>query len=259
MAGNKFFRTDIKGFDNLLRRGIPQNSNIIVEGGPGTGKTIFCLNIVNNACMRGERCFYMSFEEPEHRLKAHMKSFGWEPERFEKKKLLKIKEYNPLEITRSIEALLSKAEDELLIDIDPIIIPKEFNPDVVIVDSLSALAEAFSGAENRFRVYIHQFFNYLTRRNITSFLIREVSHSTPLERYYLDRGSAINFLADGIITIYNIVDKVGRRSSAIEVFKMRGTDIQRKIVEMRILDGKGVEVYPNLIIGETLKRGFSFT
>src|SRR3989338_3615297 len=38
-----FVNTGIPGFDQLLEEGIPKNSSLLVAGGTGTGKTIFCL------------------------------------------------------------------------------------------------------------------------------------------------------------------------------------------------------------------------
>ncbi len=255
----KFSKSGIKGFDKLIRKGIPIGSSVLVEGGPGSGKTIFCLQIANNACLRGKKVLYMSFEEPERKLKEHMHGFNWNPEKFEKQGLLRLERFRAIDISRSVEAMLSEAKRELLIDIHPILMPKDFSPDIVIVDSLSAIAAAFSGRESRFRIYMEQFFRYLERSNITSFLIREVTHPTHLRTSYSEKGEAVSFLADGIIVLYDILDKYGKRSSALEVLKMRGINIKRKIVEMKIVENKGIVVYPNLIIGENIKTRFSLT
>ena len=58
----------------------------------------------------------MSFEEKEEKLRNHMKIFGADPEEYEKKGLLYVKRFNALDIARSVEALLSEAKKELLID-----------------------------------------------------------------------------------------------------------------------------------------------
>lgn len=34
----------------------------LIEGGPGSGKTVFCLATVNGLCKTGKECLYMSFE-----------------------------------------------------------------------------------------------------------------------------------------------------------------------------------------------------
>jgi len=239
------FKTGIPGFDDLFKKGVPVGASILVEGGPGSGKTIFCLQIAYNACKRGLKALYMTFEEPENRLRGHMKNFGWDSEKYEKKGLLLIKRFNALDIARSVEALLSEAKKELLIEVQPILIPKEFKPDIVLIDSLSAIASAFSGEESRFRVYMEQLFRYLEKNRITTFLIRETANPTHVGAIYVERGQVVSFLSDGIIILYNAIFPSGRRKRAVEVLKMRGEEIDRKIVEAKILNKKGFVVCPD--------------
>ena len=194
--------TGIKGFDVLFKEGIPDGSSVILEGGPGSGKTLFCLNLTHNMCLSGKKVLYMSFEEPAHRLMEHMDDFGWDAEKFVDKGLLKIQRFNALDISRSVEALLSEAKKELLIEVQPMIFPKDFKPDVVVIDSLTSISSAFSGEESRFRIYMEQLFRYLEKTNITSFLIREVSIPTHTGQTYSEPGAAVSFLSDGIIVIY---------------------------------------------------------
>lgn len=238
-------QTGIPGFDQLFQKGIPQGVSILVEGGPGSGKTIFCLQLAINSCKQGLKVLYMSFEEPEARLRSHMKNFGWEPEKYEKEGRLVIKRFNALDIARSVEALLSEAKKELLIDIQPVLIPKEFKPDIVCIDSLSSISSAFSGEESRFRIYMEQLFRYLESHDMTSFLIRETANPTHIGAVYVEHGEAVSFLSDGIIVFYNVVYDSGKRERAIEVLKMRGEDVDRKIVKAKILNKKGLVVYPD--------------
>ena len=93
-----------------------------------------------------------------------MASFGGNVEEFEKKGLLYIKRFNALDIARSVEALLSEAKKELLIEVQPVLIPTDFKPDVVLVDSLTSISSAFSGEESRFRIYMEQLFRYLEKK-----------------------------------------------------------------------------------------------
>jgi circadian clock protein KaiC len=225
------FKTGIIGFDKLLRKGIPKSFSVLVEGGPGSGKTVFCLQTLKYACEQNQKCLYMSFEEPSDRLISHMKMFGWDPEIYIKKGILQIKNFNALDISRSVEALLSEAKKELLIDVQPILIPEDFEPDLIVIDSLSSISSAFSGEGNRFRIYMEQLFKYLERNKITSFLIRETplpSHLGLVMQSKTDE--VVSFLSDGIIAIYNTIATSGKRGRAIEVVKMRGVDIDRRIV-----------------------------
>ncbi len=245
----EYIKTNIPGFDALIKQGIPRSSTVLVEGGPGSGKTIFCLNLAKTMCEEGKKVLYMSFEEPEDRLKSHMEMFGAKPKEYEKKGLLYVKRFNSLDIARSIEALLSEAKKELLIDIQPILIPKDFKPDIILMDSLTSIGSAFSGEESRFRVYMEQLFRYLESHDITSFLVRETSNPSHIGKTFIERGEAVSFLSDGIIVLYNVFYKGGKRKRALEFLKMRGAEIDRKVVEIEIKGKKGIIVYPNRILG----------
>ena len=244
----RYLKTYVPGFDDLLGEGIPKGSAVLVEGGPGNGKTILCLNMIKTLCERGQKVLFMSFEEPETRLREHLARFGVDAPKYEKNGTLYLKRFNALDIARSVEALLSEAKKELLINVQPVLIPQDFEPDVVLVDSLSSISSAFSGESSRFRIYMEQLFRYLEGHNITSFLIREVANPTHIGTTFSEVGEAVSFLSDGIIILYNVFEKSGHRKRALEVLKMRGVNIKRKIVEFDIVPNKGVVVYPNKVL-----------
>jgi KaiC/GvpD/RAD55 family RecA-like ATPase len=250
-----FLKTFVPGFDGLVGKGIPFGSAVLVEGGPGSGKTIFCLEVAKQLCERGKKVLYMSFEEPEFRLISHMEAFGAKPREYIKKGNLYVKRFNALDIARSVEALLSEAKKELLIDVQPVLIPQDFKPDVVLIDSLSSIASAFSGEGSRFRIYMEQLFRYLESHDITSFLIREVSSPSHVGNTFVEQGEAVSFLSDGIIAIYNVFYRGGTRKRGLEVVKMRGAEIDRRIVEYAMKVGKGAECYPK----KTLTGDFILT
>jgi len=238
---NEWFKTGIPGFDALFKKGIPRGTSILVAGGPGSGKTIFCLQITNNIAVNGEKVLYISLEESEERLKKHMHDFKWDAEHLEKKGLLKIKRIDPFRISRNVEALLAKAKGELIMDIEEIgeLVPRGFEPDWIFIDSLTALSAAFKEDNDSYRVYIEQLFMYLEKRKVTSFLISE-TEQIPVK--YSPSGVE-EFLADGVVVLYNI-RKGSIRESAIEVLKLRGGAHYKKIVALEIADNKGIIVYP---------------
>jgi circadian clock protein KaiC len=243
-----FEKTYIPGVDELLGDGVPSGSAVLVEGGPGSGKTIFCLSLLKNMCEHGKKVLYMSFEEPEYRLRRHLEMFGAKPAEYEKKNLLYIKRFNALDIARSVEALLSEAKRELLVEVQPVLIPTDFQPDIVLIDSLSSIASAFSGEESRFRIYMEQLFRYLEAHKMTSFLIREVANPAHVGGTFAEQGEAVSFLSDGIIVIYNVFYRDQPRKRAMEVLKLRGTDCNRKLVEIEIKKGKGFVAYPDKML-----------
>jgi KaiC/GvpD/RAD55 family RecA-like ATPase len=245
-----WFKTGISGLDRLLKEGIPLGTSILIAGGAGSGKTILSLQALNNVASNGKKGLYISLEESEFRLKKHMQSFGWNPEMLEKKDTLMIKRVDPFKIARSVEALLAKAKGELNMKLGYLdeLIPKDFKPDFVVIDSLTALSAAFKDNEVTYRIYIEQLFRYLETINVTSFLISE-TEQIPVT---YSKTGVEEFLADGVIVIYNI--KHGNiREGAIEILKLRGAFHQKKIVALQITE-KGIMVYPEQEVFEGLDK-----
>lgn len=230
--------TGIEGLDELLTQGIPAGSSILVAGGAGSGKTILCLQTLVNKAKEGKKCLYMTLEENEERLIQHMEGFGWNPRELIKKNKLKIIRMNPFDITRNVDAMLAKQKGELLIDIDPVLIPKDYTPNFIVIDSLTAIASAFTGKEDSYRIYIEQLFRFLEKIKATSFLITETEQVPKI----FSQTGVEEFLADGVMVLYAL--KHGNvRENALEVLKLRGALHQKRIVAMQITE-KGIVVYP---------------
>lgn len=245
---SRFIQTGISGFDALVDKGIPRGSSVLISGGPGVGKTLFCLQMLSYSAKIGKKCLYLSLEEPESRLKEHMDDFGWNWREFERKGLLKITQKQPFVFTMYLEAMLAHAQGELLIDLNEIltIIPESFKPDIIILDSVSAIATTFNMQELGYRIFIEQLFRYFYSLDITSFFVGEIprlSISQPVN-------VVEEFLADGVIMLYSLAHR-NFREKAIEVLKMRGVYHQKKIVPLQIIPKQGIIIYPDQeIFGE---------
>ncbi len=234
-------KTGVEGFDALFEKGIPNGSAVLVAGGAGTGKTIFCLQAASYAASRGEQVVYISLEESEQRLRQHMRDFNLKPDELEKRGVLLIKRIDPFEISRNVEALLAKARGELKMDIFELteLFPKNFRPKLIIIDSLTALQAAFREVEESYRIYIEQLFRHFEKLGVTSMLISE-TEQVPTK---FSPSGVEEFLADCVVVLYGI-RRGDIRENAIEVLKLRGGRHEKKIVAMRIETGKGVIVYP---------------
>ncbi|MBI4147382.1 hypothetical protein HY494_01890 [Candidatus Woesearchaeota archaeon] len=230
--------TGIPGFDALLEKGIPLGATVLVAGGAGSGKTIFGLQTCMNQVKKGLKCLYMSFEESEEKLIKHMEGFGWNCQKYIKNKSLVIKRVNPFEITRSVDALLMQVKGELLIEIKPIIFPLNIKPDIIVIDSLTALSSAFTGKEDSYRIYIEQLFRFFENIKATSFLITETEQVPKI----FSTSGVEEFLADAVIVFYN-VQRGNIRERAIEIIKLRGAAHKNKIVAANITK-TGLEIFP---------------
>lgn len=249
----KWMFTGVAGFDELLQKGIPAGSNIIVAGGPGSGKTIFCTQVIYNKALEGRDCVFLSMEERPDRLKDHMIEFGFKVKEIERspeqiilsadgKGRIALKRLQPIRLARSIEALLEKASGTLPVDIDLVLdfIPKDFDACLLALDSISAIETAFSGTKRQYRIYIEQLFRYFEEMNVTTFMITE---STDAPHRFSNTGVE-EFLADGIFVFYNF-QGVKKRTRGVEIFKLRGASHSQKIVTMNITSN-GIEIVPDM-------------
>jgi len=238
----KWMFTGISGFDNLLVKGIPKGSNIIVAGGPGSGKTIFCLQTLYNKALEGKDCVFLSMEERPERLMDHLLEFGFKVKEIKRevnqiilkvngKGRISLKRLQPIKLARSIEALLEKASGTLPIDIDLVLdfFPEDFDVSLLTLDSISAIETAFSGTRRQYRIYIEQLFRYFEHLDITTLMITE---STNAPHQFSNTGVE-EFLADGIFVFYNF-QGVKKRTRGAEVYKLRGAAHSQKIVPMEI-------------------------
>ena len=239
---HEVLKTDIQGFDDLFgNNGIPKGNSILVAGGAGSGKSTFCRQIFNNLVSKGKNCMYVSFEESIEKIKRSMLSFGWDAVNYIDQGNLLIQKINPLDILRMKFGSLggSGSATEVSYKIKPLIIPKDFNPEVIVVDSLTAVISASISKEKNYRVYLQQLFSFFEETKATSFLITETEQ---IPSRFSDTGIE-EFLADGIIVLYNI-QRGDRRESAIEILKMRYSNHQKIIFAMEI-SNNGLIVHPD--------------
>jgi KaiC/GvpD/RAD55 family RecA-like ATPase len=244
----RYVSTGITGFDKLFQHGIPKASSVIVAGGTGSGKTNFCMQILAHHASQGKPCYFMGFEESEERLIEHMENFGWNPQKLIKSGNLKIKRFLTSEIYyydrkrgSDIQAMMTKEIDPLLMELEPLSLADnvDFKPDFIVLDSLTAISSTFRGKEQSYRFYVERLFRFFEKIGSTTFLITETQQ---IPEIFSPTGVE-EFLADGVIAIYNI-RRGNIRKTAIEVLKMRGEKHQKKIVAMEVTD-KGIKVYPN--------------
>ena len=238
---DKVLKTDIIGFDDLFAEGgVPKGNSVLDAGGTGTGKSTFCRQVCYSLVSKGKNCMYVSFEESIERIEKSMNNFGWDAKKYIDDGRLLIQKINPLDILRMKFGSISGSGSatEISYKVKPLIIPKGFNPEVIVVDSLTAVISASISKEKNYRIYLQQLFSFFEETGATSFLVTETEQ---IPTRFSDTGIE-EFLADGIIVLYNI-QKGDKRENAIEVLKMRYSDHQKKIFAMEITN-EGLKIYP---------------
>lgn len=82
--------TGVSGLDMMLGGGFPKNRIVLVRGGPGSGKTTFCMQFVVDGVRKNERGVYVTLEEPAELVRENVASFGWDIKGYEERGLLQI-------------------------------------------------------------------------------------------------------------------------------------------------------------------------
>lgn len=85
------FKTGFHGFDNMTNGGLPKARISMVQGGAGSGKTLFTLQTLCHWLKEKNNIgIFVSFEEDPDKVKANIASFDWSQTLFSDKRLILI-------------------------------------------------------------------------------------------------------------------------------------------------------------------------
>src|SRR3954471_12337099 len=118
MARNdRIIQTGISGLDRIFLGGIPRGNLILVEGGPGAGKTLMGTEFIYRGATRfNEPGIIVVFETSPEKLMRQALSLGWNLEELQEQKKLKIISTSPQifdQELRSPDSLLLETAGEL--------------------------------------------------------------------------------------------------------------------------------------------------
>lgn len=218
--------TGISGFDELVLGGLRKSSMNIMEGGAGSGKSIFCMEFLIHGIERfNENGIFVSFEESEEELLKSMEEFGWNLRQKIRDNKLAIVFYEPEQVERVIVTGGGPILD----------IIESINAKRIVIDSLSAYTMLYRDKLQQRKVGL-KLFEAVRKWNCTALLTVETDPG-------LSRQPSIEeFEVDGVILLYH--SRTGNvRERSIEILKMKGVKHSNKIHPLKIT-GKGIQIYP---------------
>ena len=223
MANIERVKTGVPGFDELIEGGIPRGFNVLITGGPGTGKTIFGLQYLYNGAINGENGVYVSLETSTDGIKNQAMQFGWDLDKLEKEGKLIIL-HIPMDVIKlDLFAAITSAI-------------KQINAKRVVFDSLDALAinidmftipVAYVGSKNRIT------YTGKSRRRITYLVMNELSKlkttnvvitASSQDDKQITIDGVSEYASDGVIVLKSLaLGETTNKTS--EIKKMRNTKI----------------------------------
>src|ERR1700682_5242286 len=112
MAEDALIRTGIAGVDDLLHGGIPQTNVILVEGGVGSGKTLFGVEFIYRGITEfNEPGIIVVFETSPAKLVRDAATMGWDLPALQAQKKLQIVFTSPQVIEQEL-----RSADSLLLE-----------------------------------------------------------------------------------------------------------------------------------------------
>ncbi len=209
--------------DAMCNGGFFQDAVAIVSGATGTGKTLTSMHFIHGAAMDGDKAVLFAFEESRSQLIRNARGWGIDLETMEREGLIKI--FCQFPESASLEEHLAQIRDVL----------DEFEPDRVVVDSISAMQRI--GTDDAFREFVIALTSITKERQIAGL------YTTTSEQLIGSQnvtGQHISTLTDTIIMLRYIEDQA-QMLRAITVLKMRGSKHDKTIRQFDITD-KGMQI-----------------
>jgi circadian clock protein KaiC len=232
---NNYTSSGIEGLDTILNGGFPAGSTIMLDGAPGTGKTILGMQFLYEGATRhNENGIYITFEEFPEQIYKDMKAFDWDLKSLEQEKKLRV-------ICISPEILVQQMKhpnglfDQLV---------KEIDCKRVVIDSLNLFHFGIEDPVEK-RKIIYMLRNILRKYNLTTLLIHE---QTSLHKEEIP---FVSYVVDGVIRLSLQAHNEIYRKRTLEVLKMRGCRIVEGEHIYRLNDS-GMQLIPALSMIEDI-------
>ncbi len=249
--------TGISGLDKMLQGGFPEGRMILVTGGPGTGKTIFCSQFLHHGAAQGEKTVYISLDETKSHFTEEMLTFGWDFKKLEQDNKFKFidassirripeqakvgtipVEGKELARTRLMDEIITTFNGSRSRGIERMF--ADFGAQRVVLDSVSGLTFRFPEAWQK-RQAILDIMEALNNSEATC-LITSEAVTIGEERQVQPE----EYLSQGAIQLQTL----GTGERAVRILKMRGTQVDSVPRPYKIGE-TGIEVYSDQSIYQT--------
>lgn len=200
--------TGISGLDKILNGGYPKEKATLLKGGPGCGKTVFCLLFTHSNILNNRHVTYLTCDESPELILKNMDQYGLSGGGGAKNKKLTVLDFRPNlydVVTGSFEldALFLRIQSSLSGE-DP----------VLIIDSLQNL---LIGLETpNYKIDLLNIFTWCKEHRVTLLVTAASGLITEQDNYFEE------YAADCVILLEQII-RNNLMTRFLRVFKMRSS------------------------------------
>jgi KaiC/GvpD/RAD55 family RecA-like ATPase len=207
------------GLDKLIEGGFPQNTCILLSGGPGTGKTLFGLNFVESREASDEKSCYISLNEDTAGILKAGEGVGLEIEKTAIKHIDLLENMTVADFIKTIESY------------PPL--------DRLVVDNINKLL-LFSEDKADYRNQLCRLVKFLRKNVKATLLICETNNG-------MDTGNGEAFECDGVVGLeFSELEEKPMRT--LQIHKMRYTAIEPKVAHELEIGSKGLGLSKRKVI-----------
>jgi len=225
--------TGIVGFDDITGGGLPAGRTTLVDGGAGSGKTVFALQtLAHGARALGEPAIFVAFEENSRRIAANARTFGWNLESLEGERLFFLDaqpdpdliQSGELDVAGLLAALGAKAQ--------------AMGAKRIAFDAIDLVLSLMSSPA-AMRREIYRLHDWLLERELTALITSKSVHGSG-QLSSLPPVDFMHFMVDCAIELdHDLVDGVSQRS--LRVSKYRGSSFEENAMPF-VIGEAGIEV-----------------
>jgi KaiC/GvpD/RAD55 family RecA-like ATPase len=237
-------QTGITGLDAMLGgKGIPHGHTVLVNGGPGSGKTTFAIQyLFQGATQFEENGLYITLDETPDDIKKNMLNYSWDLAQLEREIKLTFVNVSPVrDVPTDKVGLIQLGMKEFkLVKLLEAIREgiEEVQAKRVVIDPITMFMLQYPDETERIHA-MRDLIAEMRKTDCTHLLISEL-RGTGLEREYQFE----EYLSQGVILLRTFL-RESKIIRMLQIEKMRGLDVDTQPRPYEITEN-GLEVYPNL-------------
>ncbi len=215
-ASTEVVPTGVADLDAMISKGgWYRGSTTMISGESGTGKSTFVAHFAAAACVRGERCLYLAFEESAAQIVRNMASVGLDLQKWVDAGSLRIHSSRPTQV--GLESHLVELYQQV----------GAHRPDVVVIDPITDFTAM--GTSSDVKAMLMRIVDYLKTQQITAVF------TSLLQEGGIADDPTVSSLIDNWVQLRSL-ELDAQRNRGIFIQKVRGMAHSNQIREFEFRD-----------------------